>query len=65
LVDAGHPVAALDVFATGVGEVLSTRGARLSVGAVLLFGLDPSRYAPWRAQATASYARLLGYGFAD
>jgi 5-methylcytosine-specific restriction enzyme B len=62
LVDADHPVAALDAFAAGVGEVLSTRGARLSVGAVLLFGLDPSRYAPWRAQATASYARLLGYG---
>ena len=61
LVDADQPVAALDRFAAGVSEVLSTRGARLSVGAVLLFGMDPSTYAPWRAQATSSYARLLGY----
>jgi 5-methylcytosine-specific restriction enzyme B len=62
LVDADQPIAALDAFAADVGEVLSTRGARLSVGAVMLFGLDPSSYAPWRAQATASYTRLLGYG---
>jgi 5-methylcytosine-specific restriction enzyme B len=59
-VDADDPVDALDGLNESVGEVLSTRGARLSVGAVLLMGRDPSSYVPWRAQATATYRRLLG-----
>jgi 5-methylcytosine-specific restriction enzyme B len=60
LADAEDPIASLDDFSEFVDEVLSTRGARLSVAAVLLMGRDPSSYAPWRAQAAATYRRLLG-----
>jgi 5-methylcytosine-specific restriction enzyme B len=60
LVEADDPIAALDGLSGSVGEVLPTRGARLSVGAVVLMGRDASRFVPWRAQASATYRRLLG-----
>jgi 5-methylcytosine-specific restriction enzyme B len=60
LADSEAPLDALDRFGEMIGEVLPTRGARLSVGAVLMMGLDPTAYAPWRAEATATYRRLLG-----
>ncbi|MCC5948232.1 MAG: AAA family ATPase [Nitriliruptoraceae bacterium] len=60
LVDADDAVVAIDGFAAYIGDTVGARGARLSIAATLLMGVDPTRFVPWRAQATVTYERLLG-----
>ncbi len=60
LVDADDAVLAIDGFTEFIGDTVGARGARLSIAATLVMGVDPTRYVPWRAQATAAYERLLG-----
>lgn len=60
LVDADDVVVAIDGFTGYIGDTVGARGARLSIAATLLMGVDPARYVPWRAQATVAYERLLG-----
>ena len=60
LVDADDLLVAIDDFTGYIGDTVGARGARLSIAATLLMGVDPKRYVPWRAQATAAYEHLLG-----
>lgn len=60
LVDTDDALAGIDDFTAYIGDTVGARGARLSIAATLLLGVDPGRYVPWRAQATAAYERLLG-----